>query len=133
MNHRVGSFVFAAVVGLAVATLAFRWISDPAPRLERERQESAVHAARSALQDTVGAAALEIVDPLAARRSVGKTYVYRHAAGWQVSGYYRRDANDLWHPYLATLAADLAIVHLKISDTGLLGRDADNPWLEVLP
>jgi len=133
MNHRVGRAVFALAVGTVVAAFAYRWITDPGPRLERELEAVAVEAARAALVATVRHSNLEIVDPLAPDRVVGKAYVYRDGAGWQVSGYYRRGAGDLWHPYLATLGEDLELLHLKLSDRALLERADESPRLTVLP
>lgn len=133
MNHRIARLVFGFGVGLFVAFLAYRWISDPAPRIEREIQESVVVAARSHLEQAIAAGSLEVVDPLAPDRVIGKTYIYRVRNGWEVSGYYRRGENDLWHPYLLTLDKSLALTHLKISDKSLLGRATADSRLEVLP
>lgn len=90
-------------------------------------------AARAAVVATVAAGELDIVDPLAPDRVIGKAYVYRDGPGWQVSGYYRRGAHDLWHPYLASLGEDLELVHLKLSDRALLERADESPGLTVLP
>ena len=130
MNHRIGRWVFALGVGLAVAFLAYDWVTNPAPRIERELQESAVAAARSALARHV-AESIEIVDPLAPDRKVGKTYVYRAEDGWEVSGYYRRGDGDTWHPFLMTLDASTQMTRLKVQDPALAGEA--NPMLEVLP
>jgi hypothetical protein len=133
MNHRIGRFAFALAVGVLVAVSAYRWITDSSPRLERELEAAAVSAARAALVATVAAGDLEIVDPLAPDRAVGKAYVYREGPGWQVSGYYRRGSGDPWHPYLATLGEDQELVHLKLSDRTLLERGGESPRLTVLP
>ena len=69
----------------------------------------------------------------AGHRKVGKAYVYRHDHGWQVSGHYRRDATDAWHPFLATLDASCRIVHLKVRDPAVPPRPAAIPVVEVLP
>ncbi|MDH3532618.1 MAG: hypothetical protein OEO82_06775 [Gammaproteobacteria bacterium] len=133
MNHRIARLIFGFGVGLFVAVLAYRWAVDPAPRAQRELEESAVAASRGLLTETLAIGALEIVDPLAPDRKVGKTYVYRAGDAWEVSGYYRRDDNDLWHPYLVKLDASLALQHLKIADSSLLDRDNEAAILEVLP
>ncbi len=121
MNHQVGRFVFVLIVAVAVAFLSYRWITNPEPRAERTLQESAVMAAREAVTSAVAGDSVEIVDPLATNRRVGKAYIYRNGdkvddAGWTVSGYYRRDENDRWHPFLMTLSAELAVEHLKVQD-----------------
>ena len=133
MAHRKGAYLFAAAVGLAVAMFAYRWITDPAPRTERRLEESVVVAARAQLATILDQSNLELVDPLAPDRKVGKAYVYRHDDGWQVSGHYRRDATDAWHPFLATLDASYRIVHLKVRDPAVPPRPAAVPVVEVLP
>lgn len=133
MNHRIVRLIFGFGVGLLVAFLAYRWIVDPAPRIERAIQESTVIAARAHLERAVDAGSLEIVDPLAPDRIIGKTYVYRDTNGWEVSGFYRRDEKDLWHPYLMTLDKSLGLTHLKLSDKSLLESMTSDPRLEVLP
>lgn len=131
MNHRIGRLVFAFGVGLLVAFLSYKWITNPEPRLERQQQEAVVLQARESLAVTTGIAAPEIVDPLATDRKVGKVYVYRAGDGWEVSGYYRRDEDDEWHPFLMSLDATPAMTHLKVQDEALVG--STTPMLEVLP
>lgn len=133
MRRRAGAYVFGTVVGLAVATFAYRWITDPLPRAERHLEETVVAATREQLADLLEVGQLELVDPLAPNRKVGKAYVYRHDGGWQVSGHYRRDAADAWHPYLATLDAAYQIIHLKVRDPDVAARPAADPVVEVLP
>ena len=133
MNHRTGRIVFSLGIGLIVAIFAYRWIMDTAPRAERQLQEMVVASSRDMLEETLGLGRLEIVDALASDRKVGKAYIYRTADGWELSGYYRRHENDLWHPYLMTLNSSEAMTHLKISDPDLLDRATDDPALEILP
>lgn len=133
MNHRTGRIVFSLGIGLVVAIFAYRWIINPAPRVERALQESVVATSRDLLVETLAIGRLEIVDALAPDRKIGKTYVYRADGGWQLSGYYRRNENDLWHPYLMTLDNSTALTHLKVSDPVLMDRGTDNDILEVLP
>ena len=133
MNHRIGRLVFGFGVGFLLAFLAFRWASDPAPRLERQLQESVVASSRFFLEQTLAIGELEIVDPVAQDRKVGKTYVYRADEGWEVSGYYRRDEADAWHPYLVSMDDKQGLVSLKVSDTALLDRQGESPVLEILP
>jgi hypothetical protein len=118
MDHRKGQWIFATIVGLLVAVGAWRWASDPAPRIER---------------DALGLGKIEVVDPLAPDRKVGKVYVYRAGDGWEVSGFYRRGKGDRWHPFLMVLDASQAMTHLKIQDEALLDLESANPAIEVLP
>ncbi len=133
MNHRIGRIVFSLGIGLIVAIFAYRWIVDPAPRAERVLQESVVATSRDLLVEKLAIGDIEIVDAIAPDRKVGKTYVYRADQGWEVSGYYRRSENDLWHPYLMLLDGSTALIHLKISDGALLDRATDDATLDVLP
>jgi hypothetical protein len=131
-NHRIGGLVFAFGVGLLVAFLSYQWITNPAPRLERQLQELTVLAAREQLRGIAGSDELEVVDPLAPDRKVGKVYVYRAGDGWEVSGFYRRDANDRWHPFLMSLDAENKMTHLRVRDAAL-AESAGDSRLEVLP
>lgn len=131
MNHQVGRWVFALGVGVAVALLSYRWITDPEPRIERQQQVAVVMAARESLAAATGIANPDIVDPLEPDRKVGKVYVYRAGAGWEVSGYYRRNDDDPWHPFLMALDATPAMTSLRVQDAALAG--STNPALEVLP
>jgi hypothetical protein len=119
MNHRVGQSVFAVVVGLAVAVIAYQWITNPAPRQQRQMEEHTVLASRELLLAAVGVESLEIVDPLAPDRKIGKVYIYAEDPGWAVSGYYRRDENDRWHPYLLNMTSDLELHAFKAEDAAL--------------
>ena len=132
-NHRIGGLVFAFGVGLLVAFLSYRWITNPAPRLERQLQEATVMAAREQLQGIVDSGALEVVDPLDPDRKVGKVYVYRAGDGWEVSGFYRRDENERWRPFLMSLDEDNVMTQLKARDPALAAAAAGDERLEVLP
>ena len=132
MKYRTGQLAFGLGIGLIVAVFAYRWIADTAPRAERALQENVVAESRSLLDTTLNIGELELVDPLSPSRKVGKSYVYRAESGWEVSGYYRRNEQDLWHPYLISLDASMTLTHLKISDPALLNRTGDG-LLEVLP
>ncbi|MDH3435060.1 MAG: hypothetical protein OEM60_14435 [Gammaproteobacteria bacterium] len=133
MNHRIARLVFAFGVGVIVAVYAFKWITDPAPRAERELEEAVVSVARQNLEQMLQLGAIEVVDPLAPDRKVGKSYVYRAADGWQVSGFYRRGEGDRWHPFLLTLDASPATTSLKVQDAELVDRAKASPILEAIP
>jgi hypothetical protein len=133
MNHRIGRIVFSIGIGLIVAIFSYRWIMNPAPRAERVLQESVVATSRELLVEKLELGDIEIVDAIAPNRKIGKVYVYRADQGWELSGYYRRNENDLWHPYLMVLDDSAALIHLKVSDGALLDRASDDAALEVLP
>lgn len=134
MNHRIGQFAFALLVGVLVAVFAYRWITDPAGREGRAVEEQVVQASRQHLASAIGIETLEIVDPLAPDRKVGKAYVYPEGNAWVVSGYYRRGEDDRWHPYLMSLDTEYRLVHLKTADKNqeFLERAKSNPLLEVV-
>jgi len=132
MNHRVGRLVFGFAVGLMVASFSYRWIADNGPSPRRQQEDAAILESRNLLENTLNIGQLVIVDPTSPDRKVGKAYVFPVGNGWEVSGYYRRNENDLWHPYLVSMDAALALRHLKISDTRLLDRNGQGR-LEVLP
>ena len=132
MDHRKGQWVFAIVVGLAVAVWSYVWITDPARRTEREAQEAVVLAARQQLLALLPGENVDVVDPVAPRRSVGKVYVYRIEHGWQVSGYFRRGEGARWHSYLIELDPAYRATHIKLDEKALAARFADNPLVEVV-
>jgi len=132
-NHRIGRLVFGFGVGFVVAFIAFKWITNPAPRAERQLEESIVMLARQQLADTLSLDGIEIVDPLAPDRKIGKSYVYRATSGWEVSGYYRRGKDDRWHPFLMSFDESSALRKLKIGDAALIERAKTDPLLEAIP
>jgi len=133
MNHKVGQWVFGLTVGLLVAFGAYHWITDPAPRAERDLQERVVLAARDGLQMTLGLERPQFVDPLVPNRKVGKVYVYRADEGWEVSGYYRRDEDDQWHAYLIALNSTLLMTNLKVKDAAFVTEAETHSQLEAVP
>ena len=135
MDHRIGRAGFALVVGLLVAFFSYQWITNPDGRIKRALQESVVETSRGHLKSVVGVETLEIVDPLAPNRKVGKVYVYPDGDGWAISGHYRRDESDRWHPYLMLLTADqsLSFLKLKDQDQQLIERATSDPLLEISP
>lgn len=133
MPHRVLRLVFAFGAGLVLAFYAWERASDPEIRAQRQREEAAVLAAREILRSYVEAGAtLDIVDPLAPKRAVGKAYIYPTGSSWEVSGHYRRDDADPWHPFLMRLDEDLALVRLSVRDEGMKARAAQDSRLVVL-
>jgi hypothetical protein len=116
-HHRIIRLVVAFAVGIFLALYSFERISDPEPARQRVREEAVVMSARDILKSYVaGEKQIEIVDPLAADRSVGKTYIYPTDNGWEVSGHYRRYASDRWHPFLMALDTNAGLVSLSVRD-----------------
>lgn len=136
MNHKIARIVFALIIGLGLATYAYQRVSDPVPRLQRQEEERIVLLARAAVRETIaGNGELQIVDPLATNRVAGKVYVYPAAGGWDVSGHYRRDKDDVWHPWLMRLDENGVMQRLSVrdSDPDLRRRAASVAELSVEP
>lgn len=133
MNHRIARLVFAFGVGLIVAVMAFKWITNPAHREERQLEVSVVEASQQHLRKLLNDECFQLVDPLSPDRKVGKTYVFDAGGDWEVSGYYRRCENDRWHPYLMRLDVSHTMTHLKVQDAALEEVARQNELLEILP
>lgn len=116
-DHRIGRALFVLAVSVAVVLFTYRWVTNPEPRAQRQAEEAAVMAAREHLAEQVGTSDLELVDPLAPNRRVGKVYVYAEAPGWAVSGYYRRTDEDRWRPFLIYLTEDLGLHSYKSEES----------------
>ncbi len=115
--HRIIRPVIAYSVGIVLALYVFERISDPEPALQRTREEAVVISAREILKSYVPVdGEIDIVDPLAPNRVAGKVYIYPTDDGWEVSGYYRRNESDRWHPFLISLNAKIDLVSLSVRD-----------------
>ena len=127
-HHRIIRLVVAFTVGIVLALYSFERISDPEPALQRAREEAVVISARDILKSYVPAdREIEIVDPLARNRVAGKVYIYPTENGWDVSGHYRRNESDRWHPFLMSLSENVELVSLSVRDADeKLGAAADD-------
>ena len=119
------------LVGIIVAVSAYRWVTNPEPRATRAEEERVVGLSRTLLTSVLQEDGLEIVDPLSANRKVGKGYIYREDPGWAVSGFYRRSADDRWHPYLLTMTDGMELIRLKVQDEQLSTAAKGHPKLVV--
>lgn len=135
MDQRTGRVIFTLVVSLLVAWLAYQWITNPAGREERLLQVAVVESSRALIAAVIDTGTIEIVDPLSPNRKVGKVYVYPEGEDWAISGYYRRQEGDRWHPYLMLLRADHSLISLKLQDKSpqLIERAESDPMLEISP
>ena len=139
VNHKVIRMAVALTIGVFLAFFSYQRITDQEPGQERVLEEAAVLAGREILRSFVAAGAeIEIVDPLAPSRVIGKVYIYPAEGGWQLSGYYRRKAQnggDKWHPYLMSLDDGLTLLQLSVKDNDarLKGSAASDPRISVDP
>lgn len=136
INHNVIRPLAALGLGLLVALYAYQRISDPLPALQRAQEEAVVASAREILHSYIAPGHdLEIVDPVAPNRKVGKVYIYPTARGWEVSGHYRRGETDRWHPYLMSLDGEARLESLAVGDSSdrLIGMSARDPKLSAVP
>ncbi len=134
--HKVIRPVVALTAGLILALYAYQRVTDPEPGLQRAREEAVVISARDILQSYVAPGGiLEIVDPLSPNRKVGKDYVWPDGEGWQVSGYYRRNLEDPWHPYLMSLDSEAGLKSLAVKDANdrLIGMSVRDPKFSAIP
>ncbi len=136
INHKVMRPLVAVVVGLVLALYSYQRITDPEPGLQRAREEAIVMVARDILQSYVSPGNLiEIVDAVSPASKVGKSYIYPTDNGWELSGHYRRDENDRWHPYLMVLNGDAGLKSLAVQDGNdrLIGMSAQDPKFSAVP
>ncbi len=132
--HRIVRPVVAFSVGIVLALFVFERNSDQEPARQRAREEAVVISAREIMKLYVQAdGEIEIADPLAPNRVAGKVYIYPTNNGWEVSGYYRRNESDRWHPFLMSLNANTDLVSLSVRDAHeKLGAAAgDDPKFSV--
>ncbi len=134
MKHRIIRLVIAFALGIFLALYAYERISDPEPAMQRAREEAVVLAARDLLESMVAFdEQIQIVDPLATDRAIGKSYIYPAGSGWEVSGHYRRLGSDQWHPFLMKLDANVQLVSLLVRDDDARVTEAarDDPKLSL--
>lgn len=133
-SHRFTKMLVAFGIGFALALYAFHFATDPRTAEQRAAEEATVYTARGILQRYISPGGpLEIVDPLAPDRAIGKVYIYPSGDGFEVSGYYRRGEGDFWHPFLMKLDAESRLVELSVRDTdpGLRRRAGEDPAFVV--
>ena len=75
----------------------------------------------------------EIFFPLARYGVAGNVYIYPTENGWEVSGYYRRNDSDRWHPFLMSLSESVELVSLSVRDADekLAAAADDDPKFSV--
>jgi len=78
---------------------------------------------------------LQRVDPLSPDRKIGKSYVWPVEGGWDVSGFYRRDDNDNWHPFLMSLDESIELRSLAVRDSNerLMGMSVQDQKFSAVP
>jgi Ni,Fe-hydrogenase maturation factor len=136
INHKVIRPLVAVTIGLVLALYSYQRITDPEPGLQRASEEAIVMLARDILQSYVSPVnVIEIVDAVSPASKVGKSYIYPADDGWELSGHYRRDENDRWHPYLMSLNEDAGLKSLAVQDGNdrLIGMSAQDPKFSAVP
>jgi len=118
LTHRIARFTIAVGFGLALSLYAYQRVTDPEPAMQRATEEAVVLAARDILRHYIRPTPeLRIVDPVSPDRKIGKSYIYPTYSGWEVSGHYRRDDTDHWHPFLMALNSDTTLATLSVKDS----------------
>ena len=136
INHKVIRPLVAVAIGLVLALYSYQRVTDPEPGLQKAREEGIVMVARDILQSYVSPGnPIEIVDTLSPASKVGKVYIYPTDDGWELSGHYRRDESDRWHPYLMALNADAGLKSVAVQDGNdrLIGMSAQDPKFSAVP
>jgi len=136
INHKVIRPLVAVAIGLVLALYSYQRVTDPEPGLQKAREEGIVMVARDILQSYVSPGnPIEIVDALSPASKVGKVYIYPTDDGWELSGHYRRDESDRWHPYLMALNADAGLKSVAVQDGNdrLIGMSAQDPKFSAVP
>lgn len=136
INHKLVRPLVALAIGVVLALYTYQCVTDPEPGLQRVREEGIVMVARDILQSYVSPGnAIEIVDAVSPASQVGKVYIYPTDEGWELSGHYRRDENDRWHPYLMALNGEAGLVSLAVRDGNdrLIGMSAQDPRFSAVP
>jgi len=136
INHRIIRMVVAFGIGILLALYSYQRISDPEPAMQRAKEEAVVISAREILRSQIpSVSGIEIADPLAPNRIAGKVYIYPSDSGWDVSGHYRRNSSDRWHPFLMSLTEQVELISLSVRDNDEATRTAaaNNPKLSVSP
>lgn len=134
LAHKIVRLTLALCIGLALAFYAYHRVTDPEPARQRASEEAAVLAARDILRSYLEPAGdAEIVDPVAPRRKVGKSYIYPSGDGWEISGHYRRGEADRWHPFLMAIDHGHELLELSVSDSpgNFAPAALQDPRLEV--
>jgi hypothetical protein len=135
-KHRYMQWIVAIAVGVMLSLLVFDRATDPEPTRRKAIEEAVVLEARLLLLSYVlPGGELQLVDPLAPDRKVGKVYIWPDDNGWEVSGYYRRDEQDPWHPFLMILDASSELTSLAVKDRNerLIGMSARDPKFSAVP
>jgi len=135
LNHKVIRVVVALAFGGALAMYTYSRIADPLPRLQRAEEEAVVLQAGQILKGIVAPdSPLELVDPLNPDRVIGKVYIYPTAAGWAISGHYRRNKQDRWHPWLMTVDESVQLKTLSVQDSTaeLVQKAATDPRFDAM-
>lgn len=136
MNHKLVSMVMSLVAGIAAALYAYDRATDPMPGLQREQEETVVIRAREILKGYVAPMSdVEVVDSVDPDRKVGKVYIAPIEGGWEVSGHYRRNAEDAWHPWLMSVdtSMELQMLSLQDDDADLLSLASTDPKFDAVP
>jgi hypothetical protein len=123
-------------VGIALAAFAYRLVTDPQPARQRAAEIGIVLDAREILSSYVlPGGELQLVDPIAPDRKVGKVYIMPDGGNWEVSGFYRRNESDRWHPYLMRLEGDSELLSLAVRDSNerLIGMSAQDERFSAVP
>ncbi len=136
MRHEYSKWIFALAVGVGLSIWAYRVATNPEPARRKALEISVAQQARDIVSTYVDAATdLQYVDPLQPNHKIGDSYILPADQGWQVSGYYRRQDDDQWHPFLVDLTSESELTLLSVKDANddLIRRAMLDPLFSAIP
>ena len=116
-EYTIKQIIFALTIGFVLSWFVYQSTIKPPYQAQRKLEEQIVTKANFLLIEKLGLPAdIEVIDPVNADKDVGKTYISPENKKWQVSGYYRRNELDEWHPWLMNLDESYNLTGLSVQD-----------------
>ena len=116
VNHRIMRLLVAFGFGALLSVGSYQWLTDTERSVRRAKEEAVVTASRSILMAYIDSDNLAVSDALDRVREAGKVYVFPTDRGWELSGYYQRAGEKIWHDYLMQLDNDLRLERFVVND-----------------
>ena len=116
-EYTVKQVIFALITGFGLSWLVYQSSVQPPYETQRQTEEVIINKANVLLIKSLNLPlGLEVIDPIKPDKDVGKTYISPNGREWQVSGYYRRNELDEWHPWLINLDENHKLIRLSVQD-----------------
>ena len=116
-EYTVKQVIFALITGFGLSWLVYQSSVQLPYEVQRQTEEEIINKANVLLIKSLNLPlGLEVIDPIKPDKDVGKTYISPNEREWQVSGYYRRNELDEWHPWLINLDENHKLIRLSVQD-----------------